>query len=171
MMMTVMLLWWCITLGVGWHASADIQELKRTHIDNDEDGDWNFVGVTELEPPSRFSVPAFPGFLINVNTSLLTRNLAHVECLVSTLMGDTDSNLLRHWFSLSLVFSVHLHNVRLCQKKIPTFPLDSPRLVTPSLDHPIKTPKTRHKRRQHVCGVYNTRRCIVWHSQLWVFEL
>ena len=120
MMMTVMLLWWCITLGVGWHASADIQELKRTHIDNDEDvdddDDWNFVGVTELEPPSKFLVPAFPGFLINVNTSLLTRNLAHVECLVSTLMGDTDSNLLRHWFSLSLVFSVHLHNVRLCQK-------------------------------------------------------
>ena len=56
----------------------------------------SIVGVTYIG----FLVPAFPAFPINVNTSPLTRNLARVECLVSTLMGDTSSNLLRHCFSL-----------------------------------------------------------------------
>ena len=66
-----------------------------------------FVGVI----PIGFLVPAFPAFPINVNTSHLTRNLARVECFVSTLMGDTSSNLLSHCFSLS-----HLFHLKLSQK-------------------------------------------------------
>ena len=87
-----------------------------------------FVGVI----PIGFLVPAFPAFPINVNTSHLTRNLARVECFVSTLMGDTSSNLLRHCFSLS-----HLFYFKLSLKSAL-----SPFYFFPPLDHPMTTPKT-----------------------------
>ena len=88
----------------------------------------SIVGVLDID----VLVPAFPAFPINVNTSPLTRNLARVECFVSTLMADTSSNLLRHCFSLS-----HLFYFKLSLKSAL-----SPFYFFPPLDHPMTTPKT-----------------------------